>query len=112
MKQEAFGEKIGLSKSGISSIESGSRNVTDKHIKLLVALFNINEHWLRTGDGEMFNEIDLIDKINMPFEPTEALKVFIRQIMLLPSDKKKIIDELITKTYNELKERGLLDGQH
>ncbi len=56
--QEKFGEIIGLSKSGISNIESGQRNVTDKHIKLLSSELNINPDWLRTGEGEMFNESD------------------------------------------------------
>lgn len=56
--QEKFGEIIGLSKSGISNIESGQRNVTDKHIKLLCSELNINPDWLRTGEGEMFNESD------------------------------------------------------
>ena len=35
LSQEELGNKIGLSKSGISNIESGKRNVTDKHIKLI-----------------------------------------------------------------------------
>lgn len=54
--QETFGNEIGLSKSGISSIESGGRNVTDKHIKLISVQFNVDENWLRTGNGNMFVE--------------------------------------------------------
>lgn len=51
----AFGEKIGLSASGVSAIEYGTRAFGDKHIKLICAAFpNVNEHWLRTGEGEMF----------------------------------------------------------
>lgn len=51
--QKEIGDAIGLSNSGISNIENGQRNVTDKHIKLLVSEFSINGHWLRTGEGEM-----------------------------------------------------------
>ena len=53
ISQESFGNKIGLSKSGISNIESGHRNVTDKHVKLIHSQFNISEEWLKTGKGEM-----------------------------------------------------------
>ncbi len=51
--QEKFGEIIGLSKSGISNIESGQRKVTEKHIKLLSSELNINPDWIRTGEGSM-----------------------------------------------------------
>ena len=49
---------LGLSRSGVSEIEAGRRNVTDKHIRLIcVEPINgnyISETWLRTGEGEMF----------------------------------------------------------
>lgn len=49
LTQEDFGEKIGLSKSGISNIENGTRNVSPRHIKLICSIFDVNESWLRTG---------------------------------------------------------------
>lgn len=54
LSQEVFGEKIGLTKSGISNIEKGNRNVTERHIKLIGSQFDVSEEWLRTGLGEMF----------------------------------------------------------
>lgn len=50
----AFGDKIGLSASGVSAIESGTRSLNEKHIKLIHAAFpEVCEDWLRTGEGEM-----------------------------------------------------------
>lgn len=49
LSQEEFGKAIGLSKSGISNIEKGTRNVTNKHIKLICSIFNADELWLTTG---------------------------------------------------------------
>lgn len=49
LSQEEFGNRIGLSKSGISNIEKGTRNVTSKHIKLICTIFDVNESWLTTG---------------------------------------------------------------
>lgn len=54
LSQRKIGESIGLSNSGISNIENGIRSVTEQHIKLLCAEFDVNEEWLRTGEGEMF----------------------------------------------------------
>lgn len=58
--QEDFGKILGLSKSGISEIEAGRRNVTEQHIIMLknCSEFNVNESWLRTGEGEMFLPVE------------------------------------------------------
>lgn len=57
--QEDFGRVIGISKSGISDIESGRRKVTEQHIIMLRnwTEFTINENWLRNGSGDMFRII-------------------------------------------------------
>lgn len=58
--QEEWGEILGLTKSGVSDIERGKRNVIDKH---LVMLSNwqekpINIDWLRDGTGDMFRKLN------------------------------------------------------
>lgn len=52
MSQEEFGKAIGLSKSGISNIENGEREIRDIYITTLCTTFNIDVGWLRTGVGE------------------------------------------------------------
>ncbi len=56
--QEEMGEILGITKSGISNIETGKRSVTEKHIKLIciepIGGKYVNEKYLRTGEGEMF----------------------------------------------------------
>lgn len=54
LSQEALGEKIGLTRSGISNIENGLRSVSDRHVILLCSAFCVSEQWLRTGEGDMF----------------------------------------------------------
>lgn len=53
LSQEKFGELLGITKSGVSDIESGRRKVTDQHVIMLVNN-GVNEEWLRTGNGDMF----------------------------------------------------------
>lgn len=59
--QEEWGKILGITRPGVSDIESGRRNVTEKHIKLICAnpigSKNIDEEWLRTGIGEMFVDV-------------------------------------------------------
>ena len=53
MSMEQFGERLGVQKSAISKIEKGDRSLTEQMLKAICREFNINEEWLRTGDGEM-----------------------------------------------------------
>lgn len=54
---EKFGDKIGLKKNSISQIENGKNSVTDQVIRSICREFNVNEEWLRTGQGEMFKQL-------------------------------------------------------
>lgn len=55
MNQEEFGKLLGITKSGVSEIESGRRKVTEQHI-IMLQNHKVNENWLRTGQGDMFME--------------------------------------------------------
>lgn len=58
LTQTDFGIKIGLTTSAVSDIERGKvKTITESNIKLICREFNINEHWLRTGEGPMFEEL-------------------------------------------------------
>ena len=54
LNQFAFAKQIGLTQTTVSMIENDKSVITEKNVKLICKTFNINEHWLRTGKGEMF----------------------------------------------------------
>ena len=54
--QVKFAERIAVVKSYVSEIENGIKEPNERAIRLISAEFNVNEHWLRTGHGVMFNE--------------------------------------------------------
>lgn len=49
-----FGESIGLQRSAISKIERGAVGLSEANILSICREYNVNEDWLRTGEGEMF----------------------------------------------------------
>lgn len=51
---EAFGSRIGVTRSAISNIENGRREPTNQLIFSICREFHVSEEWLRTGEGEMF----------------------------------------------------------
>lgn len=54
--QAEFAEIVGISRTQFSEIVTGKRRLSDKAIhKIISAIPEINEEWLRTGEGEIFN---------------------------------------------------------
>lgn len=53
LTQEAFGARLGITKSSVSLLESGRNNPSDQTIKLICAEFGISYQWLVNGIGEM-----------------------------------------------------------
>ncbi|EGT3656552.1 helix-turn-helix domain-containing protein [Clostridioides difficile] len=55
LSQKDFGSKVKLSRSQISCYEKGIRDATDRSIKDICREFNVNENWLRFGEGEKYS---------------------------------------------------------
>ena len=51
LTQVEFGEQIGVKGNTITGYETGLRNPTEAIILSICREFNVNEHWLRTGEG-------------------------------------------------------------
>lgn len=52
--QEKFAQELNLSRNFINQIEAGKKNPSDRTVLDICREFNVNEEWLRTGEGEMF----------------------------------------------------------
>lgn len=53
LTQNEFGEKLGVRGNTITNYESNSRKPSNAIISAICREFQINETWLRTGEGEM-----------------------------------------------------------
>lgn len=51
---EQFGQRIGITASSCSTIESGKNNPSEQTIRLICSEFGVDEVWLRTGVGKPF----------------------------------------------------------
>ncbi len=55
LSQQEFADIIRINRSMISLYESGAKKPRDVVVQSICREFNVNEKWLRTGEGEMFN---------------------------------------------------------
>ena len=54
LTQQEFAEKIGVKRNTIAQYESGRNAPIDAVITLICRTYSVDETWLRTGEGEMF----------------------------------------------------------
>ncbi len=95
LTQEIFAEKIMLKRNSLAQIEIGRNSITDRTIADICREFNVNEDWLRVGQGEIFieqptDELDALSKRYGLDEPSRSiLEAFLN---LSISDKQAIIN--------------------
>lgn len=67
--QNLFANRLGISRSHISNIENGKENPSSSLVRLISAMFHINEDWIWTGEGQMkVNEIKATEEVNENLE--------------------------------------------
>ena len=54
VSQDEFGNGLGLGRGAITNIELNKTTPKPLVVQLICKTYNVNEQWLRTGEGEMF----------------------------------------------------------
>lgn len=54
MTQQAFASRLGVKRNTVGQWECGINPLTEQTVFSICREFDVNEHWLRTGEGEMF----------------------------------------------------------
>ena len=103
--QTDFSKVLGLSRSGVADIETGRRNVTEKHLIMLSNWdeYNVNIDWLRTGKGDMFlpDETDTLELIRKEYGLTDTQFKFVANFLRLPENEKDIIFNFLESIFTE-----------
>lgn len=56
LTQEKFSNRIGIKRNTLANYEIGRNDPIDGIVFSICREFNVNEEWLRTGEGEMFEK--------------------------------------------------------
>ncbi len=107
LTQQAFADKIGMKQNTIAQYEMGRTTPSDAIIFSICREFGVNEKWLRSGEGEMFEELTdqqkilkytallLKDKDSAVADAIQTLIVTYEQL----DDTSKAVLEKIAKQY-------------
>ena len=83
---EKFGERIGMKSNSLSQVENGINAVSSQLRTSVCREFHVREEWLRTGEGEMFEDRT----------PDQAIVDFAADLVNVEDDafKKRLISAL------------------
>lgn len=90
MTQTEFGEALGVKRDVINNIENNRLKNPEKQepiYRLMCEKFNVNEEWLRTGNGEMF----------VPLTRNQLITDFATDLIMEDNTFKKRLVEALAK---------------
>lgn len=104
LTQDVFANRISLTRNYISLIEKGERIPSDRTISDICREFRVNEMWLRTGEGDMFQELPpedevaaVVSNVLEDIHCDNSIYTLIKELLLkydrLDPKSKKVIDE-------------------
>jgi transcriptional regulator with XRE-family HTH domain len=110
MTQDEFGKRIGSARNTIANYETGNRVPSNAVITSICREFNVNETWLRTGEGEMFLPVERetdIARLTMQLltEESDSFKNrLISALARLSEDEWEVIEKTFESVVNTKKE--------
>lgn len=91
---EGFGERIGVTRAAVSKWENGDRGIADSMVVSICREFGVNEHWLRTGEGEMFEQTreTVLDKLCAEYDLGAEHRAIVEGFLdLTPQDRDVVL---------------------
>ena len=108
LTQEKFAERLGLKRNSVANYEIGRNTPLDAITCSICKEFNVNENWLRYGQGDMYNYSDEDDEIQAALKDITNDPIT-RQIVLnfwhMNEEEKKAILDFFNKFSTECKRR-------
>lgn len=95
LTQKEFGERIGIKGNTVAQYELGRNEPIDAVISLICREFNVNEEWLREGEGEIFKAApsDALDQLAREYNLSNASYIAVEKFVnLKPEKRSELID--------------------
>lgn len=102
LSMEDFGSVIGMGKSAVSRIENGVNGTTDQTIRSICREFGVNERWIRTGDGEMFEQTraSVLDRLSTEYDLSREQRSVIEAFLDLDPQERDVILKYVHNVFD------------
>lgn len=102
LSMEDFGSVIGMGKSAVSRIENGVNGTTDQTIRSICREFGVNETWLRTGEGEMFEQTraSVLDRLSTEYDLSREQHSVIEAFLDLDPQERDVILKYVHNVFD------------
>lgn len=93
LTQQEFADKLGIKRNTVATYEAGKSNPSDAAVLLICREFNVNEGWLRTGAGEMFNPApeNELEALAEKYDLSSGAYVLIEKFLNLKKEQQDVI---------------------
>jgi transcriptional regulator with XRE-family HTH domain len=85
----AFGKTLNMTGGAITNMEKGRREITERTIRDICREYGVNQEWLTSGAGQMFD--DVLEGLDITDEARELSYSYAR----LSNDDKALVKNLI-----------------
>lgn len=112
IKKVQFASSINVDQSYISQLTAGKRTPSDRTIADICREFGVSETWLRTGEGEMYIQMDEEDELTqicmeIGASDDELAKAAIRMYWRLSDKEKAVIHKMADDLVAELMKKKI-----
>lgn len=117
LTQQEFADKLKIARGNIGAYEVGKNAPSDAVISLICEKFNINEEWLRTGNGPIEIELTRSEKITdfaadlLKDEEDSYRRRLIEALADLDEEEWELLEKISEKAAHKKKTRHLVPSQ-
>ena len=110
LTQQDFADKLGLKRNTVGGYEIGTVAPSDRTISDICREYNVNEVWLRTGEGEPFKEESREEQImrfaTQTVKGSEAFrKAFVSMLAKMDAEDWKALANIFDSLADEIKKK-------
>lgn len=109
LTQQKFADKIGVKQNTVAQYEMGRNQPIDTVIALICREFNVNEDWLRYGEGEMFRQQSRNDELTafmgdlLKNETPDFRARLVSVLARLDTEEWRLLEKMALKLVDEMK---------
>lgn len=119
LTQKDFSERLGITQSTISKLETDNCNIVEQIIRQIASEFHVSIDWIKTGDGEPYikSEAEIVKQLEVQYNLSDGQKKLLEMFLELPPSRREKVAVAFLGFFGidvpeELVGNGAVDAEH